>query len=156
MEFENLKEEPLPADESDLSIPTRLAKGDAHRKFLESQIAALQESISQSLVEREELLQRAKTLRICEDANYKIVEVPIYPKKRVDVNALKRFPDKYQLILANISSRIKDKAEMESQKAESFISQSDVKAVIRDKATLAMVIPEVSEPSGWEISLVKK
>lgn len=156
MELEDLKSNPLPPDESDLAIPTRIAQIDEHKKFLESQIVALQDSIAQSMVERGELLKRSKELRIFEDANYKIVEIPIYPKKRVDVETLKKYSDKYQQILSNIASRIKDKAEMESKKAESFISQADVKAVIRDKATLAMVIPEVSEPSGWEISLVKK
>ena len=125
MELEDLKSEPLPADESDLLIPTRLAQNKEHREFLESQILALKDSIAQSLVESEELLQRAKSLRIFEDSNYKIVEVPVYPKKRVDVDALKKFSDKYQQILSNIASRIKDKAEMESQKAELFISQAD-------------------------------
>jgi hypothetical protein len=102
------------------------------------------------------LFKRAKEINVVMDEHYKIVEVPIYPKKRVDVERLKRYPEKYALIVQNIQSKIKDKAEMEIRKADVYISQADVKAVVKDKSILAMVIPEQGEPERWEPEVVKR
>jgi len=102
------------------------------------------------------LFKRAKEINVVMDDHYKIVEVPIYPKKRVDVERLKRYPEKYALIVQNIQSKIKDKAEMEIRKADVYISQADVKAVVKDKSILAVVIPEPMEVERWETEVVKR
>ena len=155
--LENLIEkETLPIGDEDRAIPTRIARLDQHIKFKEDQLALMQEEIRMSKVDRDILIARAKECNITTDENYKIVEVPVYPKKRVDVQKLKQFEDKYRKILENIAERIKDKANSEAAKAENFISQADVKAVVRDKAILAMVIPDGGEPERYEVSVVKR
>lgn len=155
--LEHLTEkETLPVGDEDRILPTRIAKMEQHIAFLNEQRAQIDEQIRMAEFDRNAMIARAKECHITTDSEYKILEVPIYPKKRVDVERLKQYPDKYSKILANIAERIKDKAASEAAKAETFISQSDVKAVIRDKGILAMVIPETSEPTGYETKVVKR
>jgi hypothetical protein len=157
MTLENIMEkEILPIDDMDKQIPTRIAELDTHIQFLRENAARLQAQIESAAMDRVILLKRAKECNITDDGNYKIIEIPLYPKKRVDVTILKKYQDKYDLIVANIKSRISDKAAAEITKADSFISQADVKAVIRDKAILSMVIPEPSEIVGYEVNVVKR
>jgi len=148
--------ETLPKSDSDLTIPTKVADLEIHITYLNDQIKILQGEVALAEVDKAALLKRAKEVHVVEDSQYKIVEVPVYPKKRVDVERLKRYKDKYDLIIQNIRSRIADKADSDLQKADVFISQADVKAVIRDKATLAMVIPEQTNVERWETTIVKK
>ena len=151
------EKETLPVGDEDRIIPTKLAKIREHMEFLDKEIAAMIRMKSESQSDFDILVKRAKECGITTDSEWKIVESPIYPKKRVDVEKLKHIaPDKYELIIANIKSRLADKIVAEQTKAETFIAQSDVKTVIRDKAMLAMVIPEPTEPSGYEISIVKR
>jgi len=148
--------ETLPKSSDDLVIPTKVAKLDLHLKYLKDQQARMNEEIASVELDRAALLKRAKEINVVADEDYKIIEVPIYPKKRVDVERLKQYPEKYALIVQNIQSRIKDKAEMEIQKADVFISQADVKAVVKNKAMLVMVIPEPTEVERWEAEVVKR
>jgi len=158
MTLDSLTEkETLPVGDEDRIIPTRLAKIREQLGFIDTQIAALNDMKRSAQVDFDILVKRAKECGITTDAEYKIVEVPVYPKKRVDVAKLKEIaPDRYDLIIANIKSRLADKITAEQAKAETFIAQTDVKAVVRDKAILAMVIPEPTEPTGYEISIVKR
>lgn len=150
------EKETLPKCNDDLTIPTKAAFLETHINYLNEQIKILQGEVALAEIDKATLLKRAKEVGVTEDSQYKIVEVPVYPKKRVDVERLKRYKDKYDLIIQNIKSRIADKADSDLQKADVFISQADVKAVIRDKATLAMVIPEQTEIERWETTIVKK
>lgn len=151
------EKETLPRGPEDDIIPTRIAKLDEHADFLESQMDALKKEIEMIDVERTMLLNRAKELGITEDFEYKIVQEPVYPKKHVDVEVLKRLAnDKYLLIQQNIYSRVQDKVSAEVQKMMTYISQADVKAVIHDKGLLAQIIPEPKEPSGYKTIIVKK
>jgi hypothetical protein len=157
MTLDNITEkETLPVDDMDKRIPTRVAELDTHIQFLRENLDRLQMQIDSAVMDRAALLKRAKECSITDDGNYKIVEIPLYPKKRVDVETLKKYQDKYNLIVANIKSRISDRAAAEITKADTFISQADVKAVIRDKAVLSMVIPEPTEIVGYEINVVKR
>ena len=157
MTLDNIMEkETLPVDDMDKRIPSRVAELDMHIQFLRENRERLNMQIDSAVMDRAFLLKRAKECNITDDGNYKIVEIPVYPKKRVDVTVLKKYQDKYDLIVANIKSRISDKAAAEITKADTFISQADVKAVIRDKAILAMVIPEPTEVVGYEVSVVKR
>lgn len=149
--------ETLPASEIDLIIPSRVAEIDSNIRIIQENLDMLQGRLREMELDRDTLLARAKELAITTDAHYTIVEVPVYPKKKVDVEKLKKLePERYKLILANIRARIQDKINAEIDKAETFISQADVKAVVRDKAILAMVIPEPTEPIGYEVSVVKR
>jgi hypothetical protein len=149
--------ETLPADDTDRIIPTRIAKFDMHVRFLEDQIDQIRRDIASTQVDRKLLLARAKELNITTDKEYKIIEIPLYEKKHVDIDALVRLvPEKYALIVANIESKLEDDIAATKAKAASFISQADVKAVIKDKATLAQVIPEPKEPMGYETTVVKR
>jgi hypothetical protein len=156
--LDNIQEkEILPADDSDRIIPTRIAKLDTHIAFLDDQISRLNEEIRNTRIDRDLLISRAKELHITTDKEYKIIEVPVYEKKRVDIEALKRMAaDKYALIIANISAKLEDDIAAKKAKAATFISQADVKAVIKDKAVLAQVIPEPKEPSGYNVTVVKR
>jgi hypothetical protein len=158
MTLDNIHEkELLPKGPEDEIIPTRIAKLDEHRKFLQSQVEHLQKEIADCDIDRELLLKRAKEVRIFEDLEYKIVEVPVYPKKHVDVEALKRLaPEKFILIEANLTEKAKDKLKAQMEKIQISIAQADVKAVISDKALLVQIIPEPTTPSGWTVSIVKK
>jgi len=149
--------EKLPTQDIDLIIPTRVAELDSNLSIAKDQLALMESRIREMELDRNTLLVRAKELNITDDGRYKIIEIPIYPKKKVDVKKLQQLePDRYKQILANIRSRIQDKINAEIDKAETFISQADVKSVIRDKAILAMVIPEPSEPIGYTVSVVKR
>jgi hypothetical protein len=149
--------EKLPTQDIDLIIPTRVAELDSNLSIAKDQLALMESRIREMELDRNTLLVRAKELNITTDANYKIVEIPVYPKKKVDVKKLQQLePDRYKQILANIRSRIQDKINAEIDKAEVFISQADVKSVIRDKNILAMIIPEPTEPIGYEISVVRR
>lgn len=149
--------EKLPIQDIDLIIPTRVAELDSNLAVAKDALAVMETRIREMELDRTTLLERAKELAITTDANWKIVEIPIYPKKKVDVKKLQQLePDRYKQILSNIRSRIQDKINAEIDKAETFISQADVKSVIRDKAVLAMVIPEPSEPIGYTTTVVKR
>ena len=149
--------EKLPAQDVDFIIPTRVAELDSNIAVAKDALAMMEGRIREMELDRNTLLVRAKELNITTDAHWKIVECPVYPKKKVDVKKLQQLePDRYTQILANIRSRIRDKINAEMDKAETFISQADVKAVVRDKAILAMVIPEPTEPTGWTTSVVKR
>jgi hypothetical protein len=155
--FEDLKTEPLPKGKEDENIPSQIARLDEHITFLESQIAALKEDIKMSNIDKDALIKRADELHITDDGVYKIIREPVYPKKHVDVEALKRLaPDKHNLIVQNLQSKAMDKLKEQMNKIQISIAQADVKAVISDKAMLAMVIPEPKEPSGWNIVVVKR
>jgi hypothetical protein len=156
--LDNIAEkEILPVDDMDRAIPSQVAQIDTHIKFLKEQHEQLIRDIAIAESDRNALLARAKECHIVEDATYKIVEVPIYPKKRVDIEALHRLaPDRYDTIQQNIYIKLQDKLASETQRTMSFISQADVKAVIKDKVILMQIIPEPKEPSGYEISVVKK
>lgn len=157
MTLKNISDkETLPVGDEDRIIPTKLARLEAHIKFLKEQQAAITQQISDANSEFNALVARAKECHITTDSEYKIVEVPEYPNKRVDITALRNYPEKYNQILANIRSRLSDELKAKEAKAETFVSQADVKAVIRDKDVLAIVIPEQTVPSGYKISIVKR
>ena len=148
----------LPKGPEDEIIPTRVAELNEHIAFLKQNMDVLAGAIRDAEIDKSELIKRANSLNITADANYKIVKTPLYPAKRVDVERLKAVlpPDRYELIIQNIHATLQDKIEAEKLKAESFISQSDVKAVVTDKATLAMVIPEQTTIIGWNVTVVKR
>ena len=156
--LDNIHEkEVLPKGPEDEIIPTRIAKIDQHVKFLNDQISALQKEVSEQTLERDMLLARAKEVRVFEDAEYKIVDIPIFPKKHVDVEALKRLaPEKHALIIQNLTSKAQDKLREQMAKVQVSIAQVDVRAVISDKVLLAQIIPEPTTPVGWNVSVVKK
>lgn len=154
---ERLDKTVLPILDCEKNLPTQIHEVDEKIKWLESEVENLNKQIAETTIDRETLIKRAKEVNRLDDGKYKMIEVPVYPKKRVAVDILKRdYEDKYKLILANISERIKDKAAQEALKAESFISQSDVKSVVRDKTALMRIIPEVSEPDHFEINVVER
>lgn len=156
-ERQQLELEPLPPDDSDRAIPTRVHDIDQHLLYLQDQITMLQKEIMEHTVTRLFLLKRAKECHIGEDAAYRIVDTPVYDKKRVNVEILKtNYADKYERILENIKLRIQDKALTDVAKAANFISQADVKSVIREKGILAIVIPEQTVPISWDVVVVKK
>ncbi len=147
----------LPQLESEKTLPTQIHEIDEKIAWLNSEITNITKQISEARIDRDLLIKRAKEIVCLDDGKYKIVEVPVYPKKRVNVEVLKRdYPDKLKRILANIAERIKDKAEQEVLKSENFISQSDVKSVVRDKTALAKIIPEQTEPERYETTVVKR
>ena len=149
--------ETLPKQDIDLIIPTRVAELDSNLMIAKEQLELMESRIREMESDRNTLLLRAKELAITTDANWKIIEIPVYAKKKVDVKKLQQLePDRYKQILANIRSRIQDKINAEIDKAETFISQADVKSVIRDKVVLSMVIPEPTEPIGYTVSVVKR
>ena len=149
--------ETLPASDLDLIIPTQVAELDLILATAKEQLAMMESRIREIESDRNILLSRAKELHITDDGKYKIIEVPVYAKKKVDVDKLKKLePERYKLILANIRARIQDKINSEIDKAETFISQADVKNVIRDKMMLSQIIPEPSEPIGYEVNVVKR
>lgn len=156
--LDNIAEkEILPKGPEDETIPSKIHELDMRADFIHDQMDALQRELQENDVERVRLLDRARELNLREDANYKIVEEPIYPKKTVDVEALKRLaPDKHEKIVANLTSKAQDKIKEQLNKINIFIAQADVKAVIADKALLAQIIPEPREPSGWKTVIVKK
>lgn len=158
MSLDSLTEkEVLSISDEDLLIPTRVARVDAHIRFLKDQHEALIRQIAESESDRALLLKRAKECNITSDNEYKIIEVPTYPKKHVDIDVLKRLAkDKYDIIQQNIYMKLQDKLAYEANKALSYISQADVKAVISDKALLAQIIPEPKEPSSYDVQVVKK
>ena len=154
---EDMKNEPLPKGIEDTDLPTQVYLIDEKIKSKQKEIELLTTDINDLLIDRRLKLSRAKELNITTDSQYKIIEEPIYPKKKVDVDALKRLdPVRYQQILTNIKMKLQDKIAAETEKAETYIAQVDVKAVIKDKAMLAMVIPEPKEPSGWNVVVVKR
>lgn len=151
------EKEILPLGPEDLTIPSRIAKLDEHRKFLIDQKEALVREIAELDTNRSLLLGRAKEVRVFEDEAYKIVEVPIFPKKTVDVETLKRLaPEKHEMIVRNLTAKAEDEIKARFAKIAVFIAQADVKAVIKDKGLLAQIIPEPTVPTGWEYSIVKK
>lgn len=156
--LENIQEkEILPKGLEDETIPTQIAKIDEHINFLREQHEVLIRDLACNESERERLIARAKEVRIFEDAAYKIVEIPVYPKKSVDVEALKRLaPDKHSMIVSNLTAKAQDKIKAQLDKIQVFIAQSDVKAVISDKVLLSQIIPEPTTPSRFDISIVKK
>jgi len=156
--LDNIQEtEFLPADENDLKIPSRVAALDTHIGYLKSQLAQMEQNIADAESDRKDLLKRAKELNITTDDVYKIIESPIYPKKHVDIEALKRLaPEKFALINQNLVSKAEDKLKEQMNKIQVSIAQADVKAVITDKKLLAAIIPEPKDPIGWEVSVVKR
>lgn len=149
--------EELPACDIDLIIPTRVYELDSNIRLAKEAIATMEARLHEMEVDRNGMLKRAKELSITDDGSYKIIEIPVYAKKKVDVEKLKKLePERYKQILGNIRARIQDKINAEIDKAEVFISQADVKSCIRDKAILAMVIPEPTEPIGYEVSVVRR
>ena len=156
--LENIRDKELvPADENDRLIPTRVFNIDEYITFLYKNKTEIEKQIRDAELDRNTMLVRAKELNIVTDPEYKIVEVPIYAKKKVNVELLKKLePDRYVQIITNICSRLSDKLRAEQDKVETFISQADVKAVIIDKGLLAQIIPEPSEPIGFETAVVKR
>jgi hypothetical protein len=156
--LENINEaEVLPRGPEDDVIPTRIAKLNEHRKYLESTIATLQKEISGNDVEIHSLLKRAKDLNIAEDLEYKIVSIPHYPNKKVDVEVLKRLaPDKHEKIVANLTEIAQDKLKAQMEKIQVSITQDAVKAFIKDKMLLTQIIPEQTVPDRYDVSVVRK
>ena len=158
MMLDDIRElETVPACDLDFAIPSRVAELDANLLIAKEALEMMEARIREMELDRNALLVRAKDLAITTDANYKIIESPVYAKKKVDVRKLQQLdPDRYKQILANIRSRIQDKINAEIDKAETFISQTDIKSIIRDKAILAMVIPENTEILGYVTSVVRR
>lgn len=156
--LDNIREvETLPADDNDRLIPTRLSVIDSDIKFIKDNIERMQEQLRGKEFDRGALIKRAKELNITTDKEWKIVEIPIYPDKHVDVEYLKtHYKEKYDLILKIAESRLADKIKKETEKSMGNIIQSDVKAIIRDKVTLSLVIPPQQVPSKYEYSVVKR
>jgi len=151
------EKETLPIGDDDLAIPSRVAKLDTHLKFLKDNLQQMEQQIKDEEFDRLQLLKRAKELHISDDGKYKIVEIPVYPKKHVDVEALKRLaPDKFDFINQNLISKAQDKLKEQMNKIQVSIAQADVKAVISNKGLLALIIPEPKEPIGYETSVVKR
>jgi hypothetical protein len=149
--------EVLPMLDSEKNLPTQIHELDEKIEWLQGELANIQTQIADTAVDRNLLIRRAKEIPRLDDGVYKIVDIPIYPKKHVDVTILKtEYPDKFDQILSNIRERIKDKINSEIDKAQTSISQADVKAVIRDKMALMRIIPEPSEPERFEVSVVKR
>jgi hypothetical protein len=147
----------LPLLDSEKTLPTQIHEVDEKIEWLKSELANIQKQISEAQLDRTMLIKRAKEVVCLDDGNYKIVDIPIYPNKRVDVERLRAIaPEKYEQILSNIRSRLQDEIAAKQDKAGSFVSQSDVKAVIKDKGIIAQVIPEPSAPERWEVSVVKR
>jgi predicted ATP-grasp superfamily ATP-dependent carboligase len=150
---ENLNE----VQPEDYEIPTQIHDSDEKIKRYYSQISEIQKLISEETVFKNRLLQRAKQFHISNDKNYKIIEIPIYGDRCVDIPRLKQlitFED-YRKILKNIEERLNQKYVEGVKKSEEFISQSDVKAVVKDKVILMQVIVTPSEPERYEISITK-
>lgn len=156
--LEDIREvETLPRGPEDDVIPTRIAKLNEHRKYLESTIDALKKEISGGDVEIHSLLKRAKELNIVEDLEYRIMSIPHYPNKHVDVEALKRLaPDKHEKIVANLTEIAQDKLKAQMEKIQVSITQDAVKAFIKDKALLVQIIPEQTVPDRYDVSVVRK
>ena len=151
------EKEVIPKGQEDENIPTRIARLDAHADFLYNQMDALKKEIEMVDVDRAMLISRAKELNITEDSAYKIISEPIYPKKHVDVEILKKLaPAEHASIVANLTKKAQDKLQEQMQKITVSISQADVKAVIGSKTLLAQIIPEPKEPSGFKTVIVKK
>ena len=149
--------ETLPASDLDLIIPTQVAELDLILATAKEQLAMMESRIREIESDRNILLSRAKELHITDDGKYKIIEVPVYPKKKVDVGLLKKnYEEKYDLIIANRESTYKDKLEIEREKILTDITQADLKAVVKDKAVLAMLIPEQKIPVRCDITVVKR
>jgi hypothetical protein len=156
--LENLREqETLPVGDEDRAIPTKVHERDVHIAFLIEQRDQLNRQIAEAEIDRRELLKRAKECHITTDAEYKIVEIPVYPKKHVDVEALKRLaPEKYNLIVQNLTSIAMDKLKDQMAKIQVTISQDAVKAVMTDKVLLKQIIPEQKVPERYDVSVVKR
>ena len=151
------EKEVIPKGPEDENIPTRIARLDSHTDFLYNQMDALKKEIEMVGVDRAMLISRAKELNITEDSSYKIISEPIYPKKHVDVEILKKLaPAEHASIVANLTKKAQDRLQEQMQKITVSISQADVKAVIGSKALLAQIIPEPREPSGFKTVIVKK
>ena len=156
-EAQSLKTEPLPVSEKEKTIPTQIHTLDIHISLLKENLAHLQAQVNDAESDRRILISKAKEYHITTDSNYKIVEIPLYPKKHVDVELLRtKYEDKYTLIIANKRAQLRDKIESETQKLLDVITQADLKAVVKDKAALAMLIPEPKEPSGFEVNVVRR
>lgn len=156
--LDNLMEkETLPISDQDLTIPTRVSQIDTDIVFIQKTIADLQSQLNDKISDRNTLLARAKDMHITTDKEWKIVEVPVYPKKHVDVELLKKqYKEKYDLIIANRESTYRDKLDAERSKILTDITQADLKAVVKDKGLLAMLIPEQTIPKQIEYSVVKR
>jgi hypothetical protein len=151
------EKESLPKGTEDMDLPTQIAKVDGHLAFLKTEHDRLAAEEREFESERVRLIARAKEVRVFEDQNYKIIDCPVYQKKHVDVEVLKRLaPDKHNLIVQNLQSKAMDKLKEQMSKIQISIAQADVKAVISDKGLLAQIIPEQSVPIAWTISVVKK
>jgi predicted nucleic acid-binding Zn-ribbon protein len=156
-EYQELKTEPLPISDDDRKIPSRIVHIDSVISILNKEISALEQKVSDLHYDRDCLLKRAKEVNIKEDKHYKIIEIPIYKKNRVVVDILKtQFADIYSRVKNNIEGKLVAKHIADLEKIDSFIAQSEVKAVTSDKAILAKVIPPNTEVEGYEISIVKR
>ena len=156
-EYQELKTEPLPISDDDRKIPSRIVHIDSVISILNKEISALEQKVSDLYYDRDCLLKRAKEVNIKEDKHYKIIEIPIYKKNRVVVDILKtQFADIYSRVKNNIEGKLVAKHIADLEKIDSFIAQSEVKAVTSDKAILAKVIPPNTEVEGYEISIVKR
>jgi len=157
---ENQSKEVLPPEpmrESEKDLPTQIHNIDEDIKWIDTEIDNLSCRRAGLSLERKEKIARALEITCVDAGSWKIVQVPVYPKSRVDVEYLKKnYEDRYKQIIANISLKITDKAKAEALKAETFISQADVKSVISDKGILALVIPRPTEPDHYNIEVVKR
>ena len=156
-EYQDLKTEPLPINDADREIPSRIRQIDNLIFQFDEEISSLEQKVSYLHYDRDYLLKRAKEVNIKEDKHYKIIEIPIYKKNRVVVDILKtQFADIYSRIKSNIEGKLVAKHIADLEKIDSFIAQSEVKAVTNDKAILAKIIPPNTEVEGYEISIVKR
>ena len=156
--LDNIREkETLPVGIDDHDLPTRIAKQDEHVKFLREQHEILIRTIAEAEIDRDLLIKRAKEVCILEDDKYKLVDEPVYPKKHVDVEVLKKLcPTEHAQIVANLTAKAQQKLQDQMAKIQVTISQADVKAIIGSKSLLVQIIPEPKEPSYYNTVVVKK
>jgi hypothetical protein len=142
----------------DAEIPTRIHFIDELIAHFNDLICDYQKKIAEEIATKNKLIVRANKFNITQDKYFKIVKVPIYDRQRVDVKRLKELitPEDYRKILSKIESELNDKYTEGVKKSEEFISQSDVKAVVKDKNILMQVIVTPPDPIRYDISVVKQ
>ena len=154
MQKETLPDTPT---ELDLDLPTRIAAKTEQIAELRKRADALMHEIAERSVELKELTDSAFHLGVYEDGNYKIVRVPVYPRKSVDVGILERiYPEYHSRIVENVKVKIESDMAGKISRIGEYITQADVKAVVKDAGILAVVIPQPSNPDHYDISVVKK
>jgi hypothetical protein len=147
----------LPPLESEKNLPSQIHEIDERIQWLNDELANIGQQIAESKIVRESMIRRAKEVKITDDGRWVITDIPVFDKKRVDVTILKDIsPYTYTRVIKNIQDKIQEDADSKKQKAETFISQADLKAVTKDKDVLSKVIVTPKEPLRIETVVVKK